>query len=149
MSMAFWLARGCGLTLRQAADEVREHGPGWLDLLTRVEQWGERDQGDPMLGVGIVWLSFEEGQKQRRYRVMLGKLHEIAAASTGAYTLGFVSIARARTALYANAKDAGITLPKRLTVDPRNKRAHEDWQRQIRAYQAAAGARIARALLKA
>jgi hypothetical protein len=36
-----------------------------------------------------------------------------------------------------------------LTVDPRNKRAHEDWQRQIRAYQAAAGARIARALLKA
>jgi len=75
MSMAFWLARGCGLTLRQAADEVREHGPGWLDLLTRVEQWGERDQGDPMLGVGIVWLSFEEGQKQRRYRVMLGKLH--------------------------------------------------------------------------
>lgn len=84
--------------------------------------------------------------------LLIGEQHEIikASAAWSVYTLNAVSIARVRHALYANAKLASVTLPPRLTVDPRNnKRAHDDWQREIRAYQAAAGARIARALLKA
>src|SRR5262245_49650979 len=39
----------CGLTLKQAADAVREHWAEWLELLVRVENWAEHHQDDPRL----------------------------------------------------------------------------------------------------
>ena len=40
------------------------------------------------------------------------------------------------------------TLPKRLTVDPDNQPAYQNWRREIDLYREAAGARAAKTLLR-
>jgi hypothetical protein len=56
-------------------------------------------------------------------------------------------MALVRHYLRANAANANITLPQRLTIDPDDEPAYEKWRGKIDAYQQAAGARLARAKL--
>ena len=133
-----------GLRLRQAAEVVREQWKDWLELVTKAERWAEQHPGiDPLLGIAVAWLSFEEGQSQRRYRVLLGDHHEIdrALAGESIYTVNFVSIARVLHALRDNARLADFTLPARLTV-AEGEPGFDEWQREIAAYQERAGARV-------
>jgi hypothetical protein len=46
--------------------------------------------------------------------------------------------------LRKNAADAGLDLPKRLTVDPNDKPAYAKWRAEIDALREAAGARVAK-----
>jgi hypothetical protein len=146
MILASILNHFTGLQLRQAAEVVREQWDGWLTLVTKAERWAEQHPGiDPLLCIAIAWLSFEEGQSQRRYRVLLGDHHEIdrALAGESIYTVNFVSIARVLHALRDNARLADFTLPERLTIAP-GEPGFEQWQEEIRAYQERAGARLAK-----
>jgi hypothetical protein len=144
MILASVLNHFTGLQLRQAADVVREQWKGWLELVTKAERWHEKyPTTDPMLCIAIAWLSFEEGQSQRRYRVLLGDHHEIdrALAGESIYTVNFVSIARVLHALRDNARLADFTLPARLTV-AEGEPGYDNWRDEIRAYQERAGARV-------
>jgi hypothetical protein len=88
----------------------------------------------------VAWLSLEP----RRYRVALGDMTELTKTLAGTSPC-FVSMKRVLTCLHANARLAGIKLPKRLTVDERDKPAYENWRHEIDLYREAAGARLARA----
>ena len=107
----------------------------------------KRSQDHPLLFVAIAWLELEG---ERRYRVLLGSHDEIAATLVGESVAGasFVSIARALPALRANAQRANIALPQRLTVAEDDKPAYDLWRAEITQYQAAAGARLAKAKSK-
>src|SRR5262245_1645753 len=136
----------CGLTLKQSADVMRKHWDQWSPLVTQAERWLEKYPAiDPMLCIAIAWLSFEEEQSKRRYRVLFGEHNKIVADLSGAspYTCNFVSVARVLHALRENARQAGITLPARLTV-AEGEPGCEQWQEEIRAYQERAGARVAK-----
>lgn len=142
--LASMLNRLCGLTLKQACNEMREHWERWLELVTKAERWREKyPTTDPMLCIAVAWLSLEEGQSQRRYRILFGEHDKITAAARSSYVCNYVSIARALSALRANAKQAGVELPKRLTV-AKGEPGHEDWQHRINDYREAAGVRRAK-----
>ena len=138
----------CGLTLRQAADAVREHWKEWLDLLVKVEDWAEHHPYDPQLFFAVAWLFAPAGMT---HRIVMGGADDIATALAGesVYACNFVSIALVRHHLYANAALAGITLPKRLTIGPADAHAYAKWRAEIDLYREAAGARAARKLVKA
>jgi hypothetical protein len=130
----------CGLTLRQAADEVRTHWDGWLTLLTRAERWAERSKDDPLLYFAVVRTSLDP----RRYRIVCGNTAEIAAAVAGQTVAPcFASMHLVLRALRANAKNAGIKLPPRLTV-AKGEPGYRERRRDIDAYRQAAGARAAK-----
>ena len=143
MILASMLNCFCGLTLKQAVEEVRTHWQRWLELVTRVEKWQEKyPGGDPYLCIAVAWLAFEPGQSERPYRVLFGSHGEIIEALGGeAYSISFVSVSRVLSALKANAELAGFTLPARLTV-ARGEPGHKQWRDEIRAYQERAGARV-------
>jgi len=135
----------CGLTLKQTTNELRKHWSGWLELVTKTERWMEKYPGaDPMWCIAIAHLPLKPGQSERSHRILLGKAHEIIEeVGASADSCNFVSIARAISALRANAKNAGISLPKRLTV-AKGEPGFDDWREEIRAYQRRAGMRVAK-----
>lgn len=139
------LNRWCGLELKQAVHEVREHRQQWLALLTRVERWTR--PYDPMLFFAVARLSVED---KDGYRAVLGAHDEIASKLSGETVAGggFISIARVLHQLRANAAAANVELPERLTVDEDDKPAYEQWRAAIDRHRAAAGART-KALVKA
>jgi hypothetical protein len=121
-------------------------GP-WLRLFTEVERWLEKHPTtDPMLCMAIAWLSWEEEQRKRRYRVLFGEHHKIVRdlSGTSPYSCNFVSIARVLHALRENARLAGIELPTRLTV-AEGEPGYDNWRDEIAAYQERAGARVTKA----
>ena len=113
---------------------MREHWDGWLTLLTNAERFPLPNHLEQFFAVA--WLSLEP----RRYRVVLGEAHEIAAAVGSVYTANFVSIHVLLRQLRTNARRANITLPEPLAIAP-NEPGYENWRAEIRAYQERAGAR--------
>ena len=79
------------------------------------------------------------------HRIETGDIADItnALASETVYTVNHVSIAVVRRHLYANAADAGITLPQRLTV-AEDEGGYAQWREEIAAYQERAGMRVAK-----
>ena len=137
MLLSSMLNRLAGLELKAAADEVREHWNGWLTLLTKAERFPKPNHPEQFFAVA--WLSLEP----RRYRVMLGEAHEIAAELAGesVYTCNFVSIHLLLRLLRNNARRANIALPERLTVADRDG-GYENWLREIDAHRERAAARL-------
>jgi hypothetical protein len=137
MLLSSMLNRLAGLELKAAADDVREHWKDWLKLVTRAER--EPLPNNPQLFFAVAWLSLEP----RRYRVVLGEAHEIAAALAGEiiYTCNFVSIHLLLRLLRNNARRANIALPERLTVADRDG-GYENWLREIDAHRERAAARL-------
>jgi len=91
------------------------------------------------------WLSTWLSLERCRYLVELGETHEIAAAIGKETTAPlFLSMHLVLNALRANAAAAGITLPLPLTVNPNDEQAYSKWRDEIRSYQEAADARLAR-----
>jgi hypothetical protein len=138
----------CGLTLKQTTDGLRKHWSGWLELVTKVERWQEKypGTGDPMWCIAIAHLPLKLGQSEseRSHRILLGKAHEIIEeVGATADSCNFVSIARVLSALKANAKNAGIKLPARLTI-AKGEAGFDEWRTEIREYQRRAGMRIAK-----
>jgi hypothetical protein len=136
VSMLNWL----GVELKPAADAVREHWEGWLELVTRAERAPLPDNAELFFCVAGV-LSLDSGLVSDR--VEMGEHHEIAAAFAGesTYRPAFVSIHRVLHQLRINAQHANVALPDRLTIAP-NEPGYENWRAEIRMYQARAAARL-------
>jgi hypothetical protein len=125
----------CGLELKQAAHEVREHWKTWLQLLTQVER--SPHPHDPGLFIGVAWRDI--GQ----YEIMLGERNAIEKRiGNRPIVANFLSLKHIRRRLKANAEEADITLPKRLTVAEGEPR-FEQWWGEIDAYRKAASERLA------
>jgi len=128
-----------GVELKPAADAVREHWKGWLELVTRVERAPLPDNAELFFCVAGV-LSLDSGLVSDR--VEMGKHHEIAAAFAreSAYRPAFVSMHRVLHQLRINAQHANVALPDRLTI-ARGEPGYKNWRREIDAYRARAEAR--------
>jgi hypothetical protein len=70
------------------------------------------------------------------------------AAGEAPYGFNFITIARVRHQFKVNAEHAGIAIPERLTVAD-DEPGYKEWRKKIRDYQDAAGARMAKDLVKA
>jgi hypothetical protein len=141
------LSRTCGLTLRQSTEVIRVKWDPWLELVTKAERWLKKYPTTyPMLAIGVAWMSmsYDESSAQRRYRILLGEVHKIIEeAGPSVYSFAFISIGRALSALKANAKNAGIELPGKLTL-AQGEPGFAEWREEIRAYQQRAGMRVAK-----
>jgi hypothetical protein len=136
----------CGLTLKQAAAEIRKHSDTWLALVTQAERWLEKYPiTDPMLCIAVAWLSFEEDRRLRRYRILFGEHQKILddLSSITVHGYNFFTVGRVLHALRANAAAAGIELPARLTV-AQDEPGYAQWRDEIAAYQERAGMRSAK-----
>jgi len=118
-----------GLTLRQAAEIVRETWEGWLRLLTKAERFPPPNHSEQF--VCVAWTSLDRSLPPR---IVMGDTGEIAKALAGQTTVPcFISMSFLLRALRGNAKTAGIRLPPRLTID-RGEPSFKEWRREIDLY---------------
>jgi len=137
-----------GVELKPAADAVREHWEGWLELVTRAERAPLPDNPELFFCIAGV-LSLDSGLVSDK--VEMGRHHEVFAAFAGEelYRPAFVSMHRVLHQLRINAQHANVALPDRLTI-ARGEPGYKNWRREIDAYRARAEARFrAKAKVKA
>jgi hypothetical protein len=127
-----------GLELKRSVEIVRRTWDGWLTLLIRAESFPHIDQY-----VCIAWTSLDRTETPH---VAMGTIEEVGETCPPSESpLCMIPINLLLQRLRNNARQAGIDLPARLTVDPeKDKRAYKKWRDEIDAYREAAGARVAR-----
>lgn len=125
-----------GLELKRCADVMCEQWDKWLPLLVKFEH-------RPELGeqfVCIAWTSLDRSQPPR---VLFGDRAEIAAALHPEWSAPtFIAMSFVLRCLRNNAADAGVDLPEKLTPNPADEAAYDNWRRQIDDHRQAAGERI-------
>lgn len=134
MILASVLNRRGGLQLKQSAEIVRERGEDWLLLLTKAERLQTQQC------ICVAWTL----DRTSPPHIIMGDIPEITQVLGSETTAPFfVSMQFVLGSLRANARDAGIDLPERLTVAP-DEPGYENWRSEIAAYQERAGARVAK-----
>jgi len=126
-----------GLDLKPAADVVRERWDDWLTLLIRVEHFHIEQF------VCVAWTSPDRSELP--HIVMGDEAHIGKKAPPSKHALYLISMSFLLRCLRNNARQANIDLPKRLTVDPKDKVAYDKWRAEIDALREAAGVRGAKA----
>jgi hypothetical protein len=130
-----------GLSLKASVEIVRRTWDGWLTLLIRAESFPHIDQY-----LCIAWVSSDRAKPPQPH-VAMGTIEEIGKdCPPSEHPLSLISMRHVLRNLRGNARQAGIDLPARLTVDPDppNEAAYKKWREEIDAYREAAGARVAR-----
>src|SRR5262249_8303630 len=127
-----------GLELKRSVEIVRRTWDGWLTLLIRAESFPHIDQY-----VCVAWVS--RNRADPPHIAMGDAAHVGKACPPSESPLCMISINLLLRRLRENARQAGIDLPARLTVDPEDdKPAYDKWRADIDAYREAAGARLAK-----
>src|SRR5262249_38311055 len=111
----------------------------WLRLLVKTEH-------SSALGEQFCCVAWTSLDRRLPPRIAFGDGAEVAAAlSSECVAPTFIAMSFVLRCLRENARQGGIDLPERLTVDPNDKHAYEKWRSEIDLYREHAGARRARA----
>jgi len=135
--LASMLNRWTGIDLKPSAEIVRQTWDDWLTLLIRTESFPHIEQ--------FVCVARTSLDRSEPPHIAMGEASDIGKVLPPGETAPcMISMRLLLRQLRVNAAAAGIDLPKRLTVDPKDKVAYANWRRDIDALREAAGAHVAK-----